>query len=346
MPDQSPILSIPFILPAQAQKHVTHNEAVRLLDVLVQLVVQDRDRTDPPTVLVDGLRHIISPAAAGEWAGRAGQIAVAEDGGWTYIAPQRGWQAYVLAESQMAVFDGLAWVVTSDAELRAGTLGIGAAPDATNRLALSSPAVLMNHAGAGMQVKLNKAAPADTASLLFQTGFSGRAEMGTVAGEDFQIKVSPDGATFHTALQADGATGRVTAPNGLTVGGALTGTGVVGSVAEVAGTSTGAVMERGTTATGSYLRLADGTQICTFSGLSAANASAAIRALFRSPVVAWAYPAAFAAPPVVTGMAQTGGAWVVADAAPTGAAADLRVMSATSLAGPVTFSVMAVGRWF
>jgi hypothetical protein len=346
MPDQSPILSIPFILPAQAQKHVTHNEAVRLLDVLVQLVVQDRDRTEAPSTLVDGLRHIVGPGAVGDWAGKDGQIAVAEDGGWTFIPAQRGWQAHVLAESQMAVFDGLAWVVAADADLRARSLGIGGAADATNRLVVSSPAVLMNHAGAGMQVKLNKAAAGDTASLLFQTGFSGRAELGTVAGEDFQIKVSPDGANFHTALQADGATGALTAPNGLTVAGALTGTGVVGSVAQVAGTPTGAVMERGTTPGGSYLRFADGTQICSFAGLSAANAATAVGALFRSAVVAWDFPAPFAVPPVVTGMAQTGGAWVVADAAPTGSSAGLRVVSATSLAGPVAFSAMAVGRWF
>lgn len=347
MPDQSPILSIPFILPAQAQKHVTHNEAVRLLDVLVQLVVEDRTRTEAPPVLSDGLRHIVGPGATGEWAGRDGQIALAEDGGWSFISPQRGWQAYLLAESQMAVFDGLAWVAGAEAELRAGSLGIGgAAPDAANRFAVSSPAVLMNHSGAGMQLKLNKAAAGDTASLLFQTGFSGRAELGIVTGEDFQIKVSPDGATFHTALNADRATGKITAPNGLRVDAGLTGAGVVGTVAQVAGVSTGAVMERGTGAGGSYLRFADGTQICTVSDLSVPSAATAIGALFRSAVVSWAFPAAFATPPVVSGMAQTGGAWIVADAAPTGTTSALRVMSASSLAGPLTFSALAVGRWF
>ena len=32
MPDTTPNLALPFILPAQAQKHVTHNEALQRLD--------------------------------------------------------------------------------------------------------------------------------------------------------------------------------------------------------------------------------------------------------------------------------------------------------------------------
>ena len=32
MPDLSPILSLPLMQASQAQKHVTHNEALRLLD--------------------------------------------------------------------------------------------------------------------------------------------------------------------------------------------------------------------------------------------------------------------------------------------------------------------------
>ncbi len=35
MSDNSPRLDLPDIQAAQAQKHVTHNEALRVLDVLV-----------------------------------------------------------------------------------------------------------------------------------------------------------------------------------------------------------------------------------------------------------------------------------------------------------------------
>ena len=54
----------------------------------------------------------------------------------------------------------------------------GATADATNRLSINAPASLFNNAGAGHQVKLNKAAATHTGSFLFQTGFSGRDEFG------------------------------------------------------------------------------------------------------------------------------------------------------------------------
>ena len=49
MSDLSPNLSLPYLAPAQAQKHVTHNEALGLLDAVVQLAVQSRSQTEPPT---------------------------------------------------------------------------------------------------------------------------------------------------------------------------------------------------------------------------------------------------------------------------------------------------------
>ena len=48
MSDITTHLLLPYILAAQAQKHVTHNEALRLLDAMVQLSVP----RDTP-----GLRH-------------------------------------------------------------------------------------------------------------------------------------------------------------------------------------------------------------------------------------------------------------------------------------------------
>ena len=54
-----------------------------------------------------------------------------------------------------------------------------------------------------VQVKLNKEALTDTASILFQTGFSGRAEIGLAGGDGLSLKVSADGAAWNTALSAD-----------------------------------------------------------------------------------------------------------------------------------------------
>ena len=106
MPDTSPILSLPYILPAQAQKHVTHNEAIRALDVMVQLSVQDRNLSAPPLTPVQGQRHIVAAGASGLWLGQAGKVAMFADGYWSFYQPLTGWRAHIVAEADVAAFDG------------------------------------------------------------------------------------------------------------------------------------------------------------------------------------------------------------------------------------------------
>jgi hypothetical protein len=72
--------------------------------------------------------------------------------------------------------------------------------DSTNRLSVNSSAVLFNNVGNGTQLKLNKAATGDSATFLFQTNWSGRAEIGTSGNDDFSFKVSPDGSNWYTGL--------------------------------------------------------------------------------------------------------------------------------------------------
>ena len=208
MPDLSPILSLPLILPAQAQKHVTHNEALRLLDVMVQLAVLNRNLSAAPALPAIGDRHIVATAAVGAWAGKVGKIALFTVTGWQFFTPLAGWQAHILAESVTVVYSGLVWAAPP-VQSTAPIFGVNATADATNRLTVQSAATLLSHNGAGHQVKVNKAAVGNTASLLFQTGFSGRAEMGLAGNDAFSIKVSPDGTVFNDALSADPATGTV-----------------------------------------------------------------------------------------------------------------------------------------
>ncbi len=207
MSETSPILGLPYIQPAQAQKHVTHNEAIQMLDALVQLVVIAQDQTAPPNSAQSGARYIVATGGQGDWADHDGDVAVYNGNGWIFLTPQRGWTAYVTDTESQTLFDGTSWsALSSDMVDR---LGINTSADDTNRLSVSSDAVLLNHNGTGHQLKVNKAANVDTASLLFQTGFSGRAEMGTAGNDDFSIKVSADGTTWTEALRIDAATGQV-----------------------------------------------------------------------------------------------------------------------------------------
>jgi hypothetical protein len=209
MADQSPNLALPLLLPAQAQKHVTHNEALSLLDLLVQLRVASFDAVTPPAQPEDGEIHALGDGATGAWAGQDGLLAAWVGGGWLFVPPRDGWRAWDTAQGGLRVFDGGAWSPLQVPPASAvPELGINTGSDAINRLAVASPATLFSHEGAGHQLKINKALATDTASLLFQTGWSGRAEMGAAGTDDWSIKVSPDGSTWTEALRIDAATGR------------------------------------------------------------------------------------------------------------------------------------------
>ncbi len=223
---QSPHLNLPYILPSQAQKHVTHNEAVRMLDGLVQLSVLSAQSGIPPQDPAEGDRHIVGVAASGEWSGREGMVAQFIDGAWMFHQPREGWIAFDNGQQAALIFIVTGWTAFSDivssgiSQFQNLSLaGVNATADPANRLAVSSPSVLFNHEGASQQVKINKANAPDTASLLFQTGFSGRAEIGTAGSEDMAIKVSPDGINWNEAVRIDAANGNVDFPMGLTIGG-------------------------------------------------------------------------------------------------------------------------------
>ncbi len=75
-------------------------------------------------------------------------------------------------------------------------VGVNTASDATNKLAVKSSAVLFDNIGNGVQFKVNKNAVGDTASLLYQTGYSGRAEVGLCGDDSFHLKTSADGSNW------------------------------------------------------------------------------------------------------------------------------------------------------
>jgi len=362
MSDITTHLLLPYILAAQAQKHVTHNEALRLLDGLVQLSVIDRDLTTPPASPADGDRYIVGSGATDLWAGWDLNVAYWVDGVWMRLVPRPGWLAWIADETAFFVWNGSVWdpvgepVDVSDAifslvnatdptkkalfslsgistgttrtftlpntsselailagtqtfsgnktfagtltasgasatlgtatgtatygmgtgattngvtktvnlgtggasgsntvvnigsstagaggttvintptvtfanavtqvsmpqaNLTAQQLGLGwASADAFNRFSINTPAMLFNHAGNGIEATFNKNAPGDDAAFAFKTGFSARALIGLLGSDDFSVKVSPDGATFHDAIRIDRSSGRVELPKPLVI---------------------------------------------------------------------------------------------------------------------------------
>lgn len=346
MSELSTHLALPYLMPAQAQKHVTHNEALQILDALVQLAVLDRDLTLPPALPEEGARYIVAAGAAGDWLGQAGKIALWADGGWRFFSPLPGWRAEVLDEGISLIWSGTDWEIPAKVPL----WGVNATADTTTRLAVGAEASLFTHAGGSHRLKVNKAEAEDTAALLFQTGWSGRAELGLTGSDAFALKVSGDGSAWQTALSVP-ASGVPDLHLGASIGGktALHLGNLLGTVSQSGGVPTGAVIEAGSGANGAWTRWADGTQICRHSlTLSSLALSTAYMGGFRASAwTGWTYPQPFAAAPALSGAALAGSAFGLAFGTVSASSAEVSPLSlASSSAANRSLSLLAVGRWF
>jgi uncharacterized protein DUF2793 len=207
--DQSPRLSLSYLMPAQAQKHVTVNETFRRLDQLVQQTVLSRTLAAEPGAPNDGDAYILPASPTGAtWATFAqNNVAAYQDGAWIEISAAEGFSAWVADTDEFIIYDGSSW--TQVAQASPTQFGVNTTADTTNKLTVKSNAVLFDALDAGeggtgdSQVKVNKEAVGDTASHLFQTGFSGRAEFGLTGDDDFHVKVSADGSAWTEALFID-----------------------------------------------------------------------------------------------------------------------------------------------
>lgn len=96
--DDTPNLRLPYIMAAQAQKHVTHNDALDRLDVFAQLAVESRTLTAPPGSPADGACYIVAAGATGAWSGWDLDLAAFVGGAWLRLTRKSGMKAWVKAE--------------------------------------------------------------------------------------------------------------------------------------------------------------------------------------------------------------------------------------------------------
>jgi len=103
-------LSLPLVQAAQAQKHVTVNEALVKLDALAQLRLASIGLAAPPLGAPDGQAWGVAPGAVADWTGQDGRVAISDNGGWVFAVPRAGWRAWVVDQAVEMRHDGAAWV--------------------------------------------------------------------------------------------------------------------------------------------------------------------------------------------------------------------------------------------
>ena len=207
MSDSSARLALPLIQPAQAQKHVTHNEALVILDMATQLVVQGFEQITPPASPETGALYALGATPQGAWAGQGGRLALWWDAAWRFFVPQEGWRAGLAGSAQGFVHQAGAWVAQEIATDNLAQIGVNTTADTTNRLSVRAPQTLFTHEGAGHRMVLNKASAADSAEIVWQSNWSGRAVLALDTGDALNLKLSADGGTWIDAMTWDPATG-------------------------------------------------------------------------------------------------------------------------------------------
>lgn len=238
-------LKLPLLVSNQSQKEITHNEALIIIDNILQNGIVDKDLTAPPANPNTNDLYIVGANATGFWEGKDKQLAF-YDNGWRFIEAKEGFTFWINDEDSLYTYNGSIWKKTleatgasvgslddlSDVSITSaiqydllqhnGTnfvntkeiqnlslLGVNATADSINKLTIKSDAILFDTATANSQVKVNKASTTDTASHLFQTNYSGRAEFGLVGSDDFTLKVSNNGENWNEAFVVDKSTGNI-----------------------------------------------------------------------------------------------------------------------------------------
>ncbi|RJL05646.1 DUF2793 domain-containing protein, partial [Paracoccus aestuarii] len=95
MSSETTRLQMSLLQPAQAQKHVTVNEALMRLDGMVNLVLESVSTATPPGTVLDGQCWGVPAEAQGAWAGQGGRIAIGSNGGWIFVPPRAGMRAFI-----------------------------------------------------------------------------------------------------------------------------------------------------------------------------------------------------------------------------------------------------------
>jgi len=231
-------LTLPYVAAGQLQKHVTVNEALARLDALTQTAVISRSISAQPADPEEGDLYILPSGPTGPaWSSwDEGDLVRAESGGWVRVPVPVGVIALVRDRNELVAREPGGWTpIARKGEQQSLTrLGLNTEADATNPFAARVNKALWTarpeaEGGDGdLRITLNKDAPTDVLSLLFQSGYAGRAELGLVGDDDLTLKVSSDGAAWREAFRIDGDDGQVTFPRGagrveavlLTAGGA------------------------------------------------------------------------------------------------------------------------------
>ncbi|AUW59206.1 hypothetical protein C1T17_15025 [Sphingobium sp. SCG-1] len=136
--DRTDRLGLPLLMAGQAQKEVTHNEALVRLDIAACAAVESADVAVPPGVPLIGQCWIVAAGASAAWSGHEGDVAGWTSGGWRFVSPVLGMEVWVADRGHAMRWGSGTW---SDGAIRAdGVYQNGVRVVGTQGDAIAAPA--------------------------------------------------------------------------------------------------------------------------------------------------------------------------------------------------------------
>lgn len=221
MSDATPRLGLPLI-GDHAQKQLVMNQALMRLESLVQARVLSRTLMEEPAASADGDSYILPAGASGaSWSSlAAGSFVRAESGTWESVDMPDGAVVLIGDEGLFLMRSADGWVAFETvikALSHLTELGVGTEADTHNILAVRGAAALLTaDDGGDFSLSLNKTASGDSAQILLQDAYASKAIIGLLGDDYLSFKVSPDGASFITALSI-ASDGSMTIPAGTVI---------------------------------------------------------------------------------------------------------------------------------
>lgn len=141
----APRFDLPLLFVGQSQKEITFNEAILLIDFLLQPIIEGT-ATTVPSVPTSGQCWLITSGATGIFAAKTDQIAAWSEGGWRFIAPKEGMRVYDRARTGDRIYRGSAWRTPTMPSAPTG----GTTVDAQARSAIIAITDALRDAGIGL----------------------------------------------------------------------------------------------------------------------------------------------------------------------------------------------------
>ncbi|MFL6726821.1 MAG: DUF2793 domain-containing protein [Sphingomicrobium sp.] len=98
-------------MAGQAQKEITHNEALQTLDTIVAAAAEEGPRDDPPPSPALSACYIVGTTPTGAWAGKPLSVAAYTSGGWRFVIPVDGMTVFVKSQAVPATYRQGAWEI-------------------------------------------------------------------------------------------------------------------------------------------------------------------------------------------------------------------------------------------